>query len=108
MQGSLDIGGYVGSVSTVALWLFVINLGVAFGAGVYEQRIVVSRWLSPSSDSTAHWDAEAARVDDTGRRFWAFVSTVPLTVLTVANLFLAWRAGEVGREWWFAAALLAL
>ncbi len=28
---------------TILLWLFVINLGIAFGAGLYEHRIVVSR-----------------------------------------------------------------
>jgi hypothetical protein len=29
------------SISAIVLWLFVINLGVTFGAGVYEHRIVV-------------------------------------------------------------------
>lgn len=27
--------------SEIVLWLFVINLGVAFGAGCYEARVVV-------------------------------------------------------------------
>ena len=97
----------MGSLSTVALWLFVINLGVAFGAGVYEHRIVVSRWIS-TSGSNAHWNPEAAREDDTGRRFWAFVSTMPLTLLTLANLLVAWRASGTVRGWWLAAALIAL
>jgi hypothetical protein len=95
-------------LSTLALWLFVINLGVAFGAGVYEHRIVLSRWINASSGSNAHWNPEAAREDDTGRRFWAFVSTMPLTLLTLANLFLAWRASGAVRGWWLSAALLAL
>lgn len=30
--------------ATVLLWLFVINPGVAFGAGVYEGRVVVPTW----------------------------------------------------------------
>src|SRR4249920_1987062 len=94
-------------MSTIVLWLFVINLGVAFGAGLYEHRIVVSRWVS-SVQSGGHWDAEAARRDDTGRRFWAFVSTLPLTLLTLANLFAAWRASGAVRGWWLAASLLAL
>ena len=98
----------MGSVSAVALWLFVINLGIAFGAGIYEHRIVVSRWLTGSSGSGAHWNADAARADDTGRRFWAFVSTLPLTLLALANLLLAWRASGAVRGWWLAAALIAL
>jgi hypothetical protein len=56
--------------ASVLLWLFVINLGVAFGAGLYEHRIVLSRWIT-SADDGAHWHPEAARQDDTGRRFWA-------------------------------------
>ena len=31
------------STPMLLLWLFVINLGIAFGAGVYEHRIVVPR-----------------------------------------------------------------
>src|SRR6266699_5727279 len=94
--------------STILLWLFVINLGVAFGAGLYEHRIVVSRWMSSSADSGSHWNADAARRDDTGRRFWAFVTTMPLTLLTLANLFVASWASSPERWWWLAAALAAL
>ena len=45
---------------------------------------------------------------NTGRRFWAFVSTVPLTLLTLANLFVAWRGNGTVRGWWLAAACAAL
>jgi len=96
------------TTSTILLWLFVINLGIAFGAGLYEHRIVVSRWISSSPETGAHWNAEAVRQDDTGLRFWAFVTTGPLTLLTLANLFAAWRASGSVRGWWLAAALAAL
>jgi len=95
------------SLATGSLWLFVIFLGITFGAGIYEERIVVPRWLNSSDDSGRHWNADAARRDDTGRRFWAFVTTVPLTLLTVANLIVAWRAPSPLRAWWLAAAILA-
>jgi Domain of unknown function (DUF1772) len=97
-----------GAAETILLWLFVIDLGIAFGAGLYEHRIVVANWISYSSGSGAHWDPEAARRDDTGRRFWAFVTTMPLTLLTLANLFVAWRAPEPLRGWWLGAAFVAL
>jgi hypothetical protein len=58
--------------------------------------------------SDRHWNAETARRDDTGRRFWAFGTTVPLTLLTLANLFVAWRASGPVRWWWLAAGLAAL
>ena len=96
------------SLASVLLWLFVINLGVACGAGLYEHRIVVSRWIEPSSQSGPHWNANAARRDDTGRRFWAFVTTGPLTLLTLANLFAARGASGLLRGWWLAAVLAAV
>ena len=92
----------------ILLWLFVINLGVAFGAGLYEHRIVLPGWIQSSPESGAHWNSKAARQDDTGRRFWVFVTTVPLTLLTVANLIAGWRANGVVRRWWAGAALAAL
>ena len=97
-----------GRLGATLLWLFVINLGIAFGAGLYEHRIAVGRWLTSSGESGAHWRADAARLDDTGRRFWAFVTTVPLTLLTFASLFAAWPGLGAFRAWWLAAALAAL
>jgi hypothetical protein len=95
-------------MNTALLWFFVVNLGIAFGAGLYEHRIVASGWLTTSRESGAHWRADAARRDDTGRRFWAFVTTLPLTLLTLANLFAAWRSSGAVRGWWLAAGLAAL
>jgi hypothetical protein len=31
-------------VPRILLWLFVIDLGIAFGAGLYESRVVIPRW----------------------------------------------------------------
>lgn len=90
------------------LWLFVINLGIALGAGLYEHRIVVPEWIGPGADGLPRWDAEAARAADTGRRFWVYVTTVPLTLLTIANLVNGWRAKGPARRPWLGAALAAL
>jgi hypothetical protein len=94
-------------VATILLWLFVINLGIAFGAGLYEHRIVVPRWVT-ADDSGGHWNAEQVRSDDTGLRFWAYVTTGPLTLLALANLVAAWKTAGAARTWWLAAALLVL
>lgn len=96
------------TTSAVLLWLFVINLGVAFGAGLYEHRIVVPQWLTTSSEGVSHWNAEVARHDDTGRKFWAFVTTGPLTLLTLVSLYVAWRATGSFRGWWLVACFAAL
>ena len=93
----------------IVLWLFVIDLGIAFGAGLYEHRIVFERWLTVATDGSVHWNAEAVRLDNSGLRFWAYITTGPLTVLTIANLWMAWRyvTGWL-RAWWIAASALSL
>ena len=100
-------GTTVSRLSRALLWLFVINLGIALGAGLYESRIVIPGWIDTSGDSPV-WSADAAREDDTGRRFWVAVTTVPLTLLTLANLFAGWRAPAGLRRWWLGAAATAL
>jgi hypothetical protein len=75
---------------------------------LYESRIVFNNWLTSSPDSALHWNADAAQRDDTGLRFWVFATTVPLTLLTLANLAAAWRAIGTLRGWWLAASLAAL
>ena len=95
------------TAQTILLWLFIVNLGIAFGAGLFEHRIIVPDWLS-TSGSEKHWNAETVRNDDTGRRFWAFVTTVPLTLLSLANLYAAWASTGPLRAWWLLAAVAAL
>jgi hypothetical protein len=92
----------------VILSLFVINLGVAFGAGLYEARIIVPQWLSFSRDYGYRWNAQAAREANVGLRFWVYVTTVPLTLLTLASLVAAWWAPIAVRNWWLAAAAAVL
>ena len=45
---------------------------------------------------------------DTGRKFWGFVTTLPLTLITLANLFVAWQAQGPRQDWWLAAASITL
>ena len=80
-------------VPRVLLWLFVINLGIAFGAGLYESRVVIPRWENIPPQK---WP-------NTGLEFWVYVTTVPLTLLTLANLVAAWLDRGPRRYWWLAA-----
>ena len=95
-------------IPKLLLWLFVINLGIVLGAGLYEARIEFRQWLVYSGESGYRWNAEAARQANTGLRFWVYVTTVPLTLLTLANLVAAWRARGAIRGWWLGAAVVAL
>ena len=42
---------------------------------------------------------------NTGLLFWAYVTTVPLTLLTLANLVAAWVEQGPRRRWWLGAAV---
>ena len=76
----------------------MINLGIAFGAGIYEARVVVPQWTDmPPRD----WP-------NTGLMFWVYVTTVPLTLLTLANLIAAWLDRSITRKWWRGAAAIVL
>jgi hypothetical protein len=91
---------------TALLWLFVVNLGVTFGAGLYEARISVPEWIGAAR--AYRWNGEAARRANVGLRFWVFVTTGPLTLITLANLAAAWSTTGPERTWWLGAALAAL
>ena len=90
------------------LWLFNVTLGIALGAGLDESRIVVPQWLITEPGSGSRWNAQAAREADVGLRFWVYVTTVPLTVLTVASLVAAWWTPQPVRSWWLIACAVAL
>jgi hypothetical protein len=94
--------------SEICLWLFVLNLGTAFGAGLYETRIVLPQWFSPTADGGYQVNGNGMQASDTGRRFWGMVTTLPLTLLTLTNLAAAWQAPAPRQTWWLAAALLTL
>lgn len=90
------------------LRLFVVFSGLAAGAGLYEMRINVPRWFRHDGDLGVRVDAEAMRTDDSGRRFWAFVTTGPLTLLTLASCVVAWHPQTARERWWLAAAGIVL
>lgn len=92
----------------IVLWLFVMNLGVAFGAGLYEMRIILPQWFSVSPESGFRVNSEAMRRTDAGRKFWAYVTTVPLTLLTLASQVIAWQPEVPRHEWWLGAAVFIL
>lgn len=88
--------------SEIVLWLFVINLGIACGAGLYETRIMIAPWIG------AVRRGDDATLADVGREFWAFVTTIPLTLLTLISVAMAWGAGDAWTEWWLWAAVFSL
>jgi hypothetical protein len=95
-------------IPEILLFLFIINLGTAFGAGLYETRIVLPQWFSRSPEGIYSVNFEAIRKIDTGRKFWGLVTTIPLTLLTLANVFIALQGSGPKYHWWFASAVITL
>jgi len=95
-------------IPEILLWLLVLNLGIAYGAGLYEQRIVLPQWFMQSAGSGLRVNSQAMRETDVGRRFWGFVTTVPLTLLTLANLAAAWQSEGPEQGWWLTTSFLIL
>jgi hypothetical protein len=85
-------------VRDILLWLFGLVLGISFGAGIYEGRIVVPQWENTPPQT---WP-------NTGLKFWAYVTTGPLTLLTLASLVAAWRDQGPRRYWWLGAVALTI
>ena len=59
--------------------------------GLYEQRIVLPQWFNRSA-AGLFVNTAAMRSADVGRNFLGFVTTLPLTLLTLANLGAAWTS----------------
>lgn len=89
----------------ITLWLFVIILGITFGAGLYEARIVVPEWINTTE---AIWNADAANNSNTGLRFWVFVTSIPLTLLTILSIVFALKSQGELRKWWGIATIATL
>jgi hypothetical protein len=82
----------------IILWLFVIDLGIAFGAGIYETRVVIPQWehIPPRE-----WP-------NTGLMFWVYVTTVPLSLITIASLIAAWLTEGPMRFWFLVAVCIII
>jgi hypothetical protein len=88
------------------LWLFIVFLGITSGAGLYELRVMVPQWFGRAGRPSVN--SELFRRTDPGRAFWAFVTTGPLTLLTVASFFAAQAVPAPARVWWLGAAGVTL
>ncbi|MBF6328334.1 DUF1772 domain-containing protein [Nocardia transvalensis] len=88
----------------IALWVLVIFVGIQFGAGWYEKLGVIPMWadVPPEQALTAMEQSGFRRA---GRAFWPFVSPV-VALLSLINLYLAWRTPVPFRRWWLAAAAI--
>jgi len=96
------------SVRELLVWLFVIDLGIAFGAGLYERSLVIPEWFVGKPGPDLRVNREAMLRTDPGRKFWGLATTLPLPLLTIANLVIAFQSQGALRTWLLAAGLITL
>ena len=86
----------------IPLWLLVIFVGIQFGAGWYEKLGVIPLWADAPPGQVLDAMDESG-FHQAGRAFWPFVSPV-VALLSLINLYLAWRTPVTFRRWWLASA----
>ncbi len=82
-------------------------LGIAFGAGIYEARVVLPLWFNKINGRYSI-NYENLTEIDSGRKFWGFITTVPLTTLTIINIVLASQLAGSISAFWLIASLIVL
>jgi len=86
----------------------IINNGIALGAGLYEARMVTPLWFNKQHNG--HYTVNFGNMQsiDSGRKFWGFVTTGPLTLLMITNVVLAFQSQQPLHNWWVIAAIILL
>ena len=74
-------------VARIALWLFVIALGLDLGAGIYEARIVVPLWAKGVPDTLAAGNPYARVAINAGINFWVYMTSAVALLAVVALVF---------------------
>jgi hypothetical protein len=90
----------------ILLWLFVIGLGIAAGAGLYETKTQMPRWVRSARANGL--PTQVASSANTGMQFWLYTTALPLTVLTLASFFAIRFVDPETRKWWLMAAWASL
>jgi hypothetical protein len=91
-------------MARVALWLFVITLGLDLGAGAYESRIVVPLWANGVPATLAPGNPYAKVAIDAGMRFWAYLTSA-VGLLAVLSLVFGLSPPPAQRAWRTGAAI---
>ncbi len=99
------------SVAQIILLMFVINLGIAIGGGIYEALVLVPIWAGAPPDSVLayhhHGVTNPAFVTNQGGRFWIFVTPL-LGLLSIATIISGHKVNSTHRRWRISAAGLVL
>jgi hypothetical protein len=94
----------VRAIASITLWLFVIGTALIFGAGLYENLVVVPFWSTAAPGSLAEGNPLLAVPVRAGRVFWSVFTPALgfIALLALATSFgtpprhLAWRVAASG------------
>ena len=91
----------------ILLWVLVINMAVALGAGLYEAIIEIPQWYS-ISDGYYTWDNTRALDANVLHNFWTSFALIPLSIQCGLMWVLLWWTKGTVRKWFLAAAMVLL
>ena len=90
----------------ILLWIFVVGLGISAGAGLYETKTQMPRWVRSARANGL--PSQVASSANTGMQFWLYTTALPLTLLTLASFFAIRFVDPETRKWWLIAAWASL
>jgi len=96
------------NLTEILLVCSFVNLGIALGAGLYEAKMVLPLWFNKPAGGGYIVNFANMKAIDSGRRFWGFVTTVPLTLLMIANIALCFQSQPPLHDWWVVATIILL
>lgn len=87
----------------LVLLVFFVQLGM--GGGLYETIVMYPRWKKDVTPANLLQKLQETGQLTANRRYWPCISPVA-TLLSIINVFLAWRSTTEARTVWLSAALL--
>ena len=85
-------------VARIVLWLFILSLGLDFGGGIYELRVLGPEWSRALIDHVPAAEAFVRMSPSAGTRFWIFVAPA-VAILAVALLVTGRKSASQHRRW---------
>ena len=99
------------SIPQIVLFLFVVNLGIVIGGGLYETLVILPLWsMDPPNSVLAyyhHYVANPQFAIDQGGRFWIFFTPM-LGGSSIATILTGLKTDPEHRRWRIAGAVLSL
>ena len=90
-------------IAEIALWVFVVSLGILIGATVFEALVITPLWAGSPPESVRGWN-ENPRYAIEGGIFFGLIAPA-LLLSSLASLIAGWKMPRKRRKWLVAAVI---